>query len=221
MEQTKICSECGQEKPLSEFNKLRKSPDGRQNRCRECFSRYNKARYAADPLRFKKGVKKYREENLENIFATRMEMCEREPSHKNANMAVDYAVKLGYIDKPDHCFGCGCLSSESRVTAHHHDYSKPLEVVWVCSTCHRHLDACRRVREGLPAYGKNKAVQMIDGGRVLCTFDSIADAARAVRRKPNSISQCLSGKSKTCAGFGWRYFDDGSNEKSSEVRTSD
>lgn len=205
MGQTKVCSECGQEKPLSEFNKRRSNPDGLQNRCRDCFSRYNKARYCADPQRFKDGVRKYREENLENVFATRMEMCETNPCEKNAREAVNLAVKLGYIERPDHCFGCGKRDSESRVTAHHHDYTKPLEIIWVCSTCHRQLDANRREREGLSRFGKGRAVEMLVDGRAVCTFDSIADAAKAVGRGASSISQCLSGVSKTCAGFKWRY----------------
>ena len=205
MGQTKICSECGQEKPLSEFNKKRKSPDGHQERCRECFSRYNKARYASDPLRFKEGVRRYREENLENVFATRMEMCKRNPNHKNANMALNYAVKLGYVERPDHCLGCGCPESESRLSSHHNDYSKPLEVVWVCAKCHRRLDACRREREGLPAYGRSRAVEMLDGDTVICTFDSIADAARSAGVSRDSISSCLSGKPKGKSRFRWKY----------------
>lgn len=205
MEQMKICSGCGQKKPLSEFNKNRNSKDGLQDKCRACFSAYNKARYASDPVRFKEGVRKYREGNLENVFATRMEMCKKNPSHKNANMAVDYAVKLGYLDKPDHCLGCGCPSSESRVTAHHHDYSKPLEVVWVCSRCHKQLDANRREREGKSKFCRGRGVILVYDGHEICSFDSITEAAKSVNRTPHSISQCLSGKSSTCAGYEWKY----------------
>ena len=205
MEQTKVCSSCGQEKPFSEFNKNRRSKDGLQDKCRSCFSRYNKARYWADPQRFKDSVRKYREENLENTFVTRMEMCKRKPCEKNAREAVNLAVKLGYIEKPDHCLGCGKSDSESRVTAHHHDYSKPLEVVWVCSKCHRNLDANRREMEGKSRYGKGRGVVLVYGGKDVCRFDTIADAAKSVGRAPSSISQCLSGKTVTCAGYGWRY----------------
>lgn len=205
MEMTKVCSECGQEKPLSEFNKRRSNKDGHQDRCRACFSRYNKARYHADPQRFIDGVRKYREENLENVFATRMDMCERNPNHKNANMAVDLAIKLGYISRPDYCMGCGLPSSESRVTAHHHDYSKPLEVVWVCSKCHRQLDANRREREGLSRFGQHRAVVLVYQGKEICEFDTVTEAAKAVGRSRDSISRCLSGTSKTCAGYEWRY----------------
>lgn len=34
--ESKWCARCQQHKPLSEFNKLKKSPDGRQYRCRSC-----------------------------------------------------------------------------------------------------------------------------------------------------------------------------------------
>lgn len=207
--EVKKCSKCGEAKPLGEFNKDRRSPDGHQDRCRACFSRYNRARYASDPQRFKEAVRKYQDENLENLFVTRMEMCERNPSRKNANMAVDYALKLGYIEKPDHCLGCGRKSDEARITAHHNDYSKPLEVVWVCPRCHRHLDANRRMAEGKSPYGRARGVTMLVGGKPACRFDTIKAAAKAVGKSPSGISACLRDPDRTCAGFGWRYVEDG------------
>lgn len=204
MEQVKICRECGLEKPLDEFNKRRGSKDGHQGMCRSCFSRYNKVRYHSDPARFRKDVAEYREKNMENVFETRMEMCRKNPIPKNANEALNLAVKLGYVDKPDHCLGCGCPTGESRVTAHHNDYTKPLEVVWVCQKCHKQLDANRRIREGLPAYRNASAVDMLRDGERLCTFDTIADAARAVGCNPSAIGGCIRGERKTCAGFEWR-----------------
>jgi hypothetical protein len=43
-----------------------------------------------------------------------------------------YEVKMGRLIKPDAC-ACG----NPRVEAHHEDYSKPLEVTWECSKCHK------------------------------------------------------------------------------------
>lgn len=35
--------------------------------------------------------------------------------------------------KPDLCEGC---NKEKKLTGHHKDYSKPLEVEWLCYECH-------------------------------------------------------------------------------------
>lgn len=43
--QTKMCSTCRRELPLSEFNKLSKSPDGHQYACRECQRKAVRANY--------------------------------------------------------------------------------------------------------------------------------------------------------------------------------
>jgi len=54
-----------------------------------------------------------------------------------ARQAVRRAVKAGKLDKPARCQLCG-TSPERRESlhAHHHDYSKPLEVEWLCKKCH-------------------------------------------------------------------------------------
>lgn len=43
------------------------------------------------------------------------------------------AVKSGKVQRPTCCSACG---SGYRVQGHHPDYSKPLQVVWLCSDCH-------------------------------------------------------------------------------------
>lgn len=42
-----------------------------------------------------------------------------------------YAVQRGELEKKP-CERCGAL----KVEAHHHDYSKPLDVEWLCKKCH-------------------------------------------------------------------------------------
>lgn len=41
------------------------------------------------------------------------------------------AVRSGKIIKKS-CLECG----ENKTQAHHPDYAKPLEVIWLCTTCH-------------------------------------------------------------------------------------
>ncbi|MBS5866222.1 MAG: hypothetical protein KIC37_07730 [Coriobacteriaceae bacterium] len=155
-EKIKTCSECGRSLPLSEFNKNRNNKDGYQDRCRECFSKYNAARYAKNPARYKAFARNRRELHPEKDFETRVKACEKNPTRKNAYMAVDAAIKCGVIERPHVCFGCGCPDTAHRIEAHHHDYSKPLDVVWVCTPCHRKLDAARR------SYEKNSRWNLSD-----------------------------------------------------------
>jgi hypothetical protein len=52
---------------------------------------------------------------------------------QNARKKVLRAVKSGKIVKPTECEEC---KQELFLEAHHEDYSKPLEVKWLCKTCH-------------------------------------------------------------------------------------
>ena len=150
--ETKKCSECGRVLPISEFNKNRNSKDGLQDRCRECFSRYNKRRYASNPEKFKKDVKSYKEANPRKVLETRMKTCAKSPTQKNAYRVVDAALKSGDLIRPSFCSACGCSDAEHRIEAHHYDYSKPLDVIWLCTPCHARVDALRRVHDGKRPY---------------------------------------------------------------------
>jgi len=52
---------------------------------------------------------------------------------RRANHMVNNAVRDGKLCKPGACQICG---SGGRIHGHHDDYSKPLEVRWVCPACH-------------------------------------------------------------------------------------
>ena len=164
--------------------------DGHLNKCKDCTKKDQRNRevYQAD-----------------SVLSSRLATCEKNPTKHRAHKVVEAAINAGVLEKPDHCSGCGRPASETRISAHHYDYGKPLDVIWVCARCHRPLDANRRRLEGNKGYGKSREVILVYDGHEICSFESIADAAESVGRKPSSISQCLSGKSSTCAGYGWRY----------------
>ena len=52
-----------------------------------------------------------------------------------AGRAVLKAVAAGTLVRPASCSRCG---GGKRIEAHHPDYSKPLEVMWLCRRCHYH-----------------------------------------------------------------------------------
>jgi hypothetical protein len=53
-----------------------------------------------------------------------------------AHKAVTLALQHGDLLRPKNCEACG--QHHTRITAHHEDYSKPLDVVWLCPSCHHH-----------------------------------------------------------------------------------
>jgi len=57
---------------------------------------------------------------------------------QRARMKVSYHLKMGNIVKPDACSKCG--GTKPRIEGHHEDYTKPLEVIWLCTPCHRKAD---------------------------------------------------------------------------------
>lgn len=57
--------------------------------------------------------------------------------HKfEARWLTHRAIKAGKLIKQP-CEQCGNV----KVQAHHRDYDKPLDVMWLCATCHRHIHA--------------------------------------------------------------------------------
>lgn len=45
----KTCTQCGETKSLDDFHRLKKSKDGRNSWCRECYNAHKRNRYATDP----------------------------------------------------------------------------------------------------------------------------------------------------------------------------
>jgi hypothetical protein len=66
-------------------------------------------------------------------------MRKTKAAHK-AHSAVAYAVKTGKLIKPASCEQCG---ADKPLEAAHHDYAQPLQVRWLCRTCHRSWDKDR------------------------------------------------------------------------------
>ena len=143
----KTCSKCGRKLPVTSFNWRNKAEGDRQDTCRECFSRYNHERYLRKRAEIKDAVRKYMAENSETVLKTRLATNARHPTKVNARKCVEAAINAGVLKRPDHCSGCGCSNSEHRIEAHHNDYSKPLDVIWLCTPCHREMDARRRRQE--------------------------------------------------------------------------
>jgi len=62
----------------------------------------------------------------------------RHPEAYKARIAVRDALISGKLQRIAYCQLC--LTSDTRIEAHHQDYSRPLEIVWLCVWCHRHVE---------------------------------------------------------------------------------
>ncbi len=59
-----------------------------------------------------------------------------EPHKWAARYAVSNALRDGKLKRGTECFFC---AATGKLHAHHHDYSKPLDVFWLCPPCHGKL----------------------------------------------------------------------------------
>ena len=94
------------------------------------------------PEHIQRYQKAYRERNREKLKAYFREYNKKRrgdwkwrsltPEYR-ARQAVARACKSGKLSRPGLCSECG---GACKPHGHHEDYSKPLEVVWLCQGCH-------------------------------------------------------------------------------------
>lgn len=130
----KTCFKCGVEKPLDEFYKHKEMADGHLNKCKEC-TRADSMRHRIDNL---DAVREYdrRRGRLSERIALNIQTTKamrQKPGYGYAHSAVSYAIRTGRIVKKP-CQMCG---TEMGIHAHHDDYSKPLDVMWLCTVHHK------------------------------------------------------------------------------------
>lgn len=93
-------------------------------RCRECNTAISKKYRSTEKGKLaigrcvKKSIKKYQYK-------------------QNARMLIAKSIRMGILLKEYHCSKC---FSDYHVQAHHDDYSKPLDIIWLCKFCHIKAD---------------------------------------------------------------------------------
>lgn len=74
--------------------------------------------------------------NLSRKPSRQQRWRKRNPKSYLAHLSVQNALKLGVIERAP-CSVCGAVKAE----AHHPDYERPYDVIWLCRTHHRALHA--------------------------------------------------------------------------------
>lgn len=140
----KVCKGCSIEKALSEFYSHIGMKDGHLNKCKTCVKnrvkdhreKNNEKIKAYDRLRGrtekrKEVYKAYAKKHRQKITAHALAWRKRNKNKANAHSRVRRAILRGDLQKLP-CEICG----HDQVQAHHDDYSKPLNVRWLCTKHH-------------------------------------------------------------------------------------
>lgn len=175
----KICTQCNEEKPLSEYHKRNNSKTGYKPRCKKCRALNHKDYVKKYPERAKainkKSVEKYvksggyakwKNKNREKINISRKVWREKNPDRVR-KYSENYRKNFKYENLSQSKFRayirnrkdlippiCQLCGNEAKVQGHHFDYSLPLTVVWVCRFCHSKLH--RNKLTLLPSYIKER-----------------------------------------------------------------
>ena len=116
----KKCTHCGITKTAGEFGLRRDGRNGRKAYCRECQAARRRAHRM---VQYNPGTKEERAKSGSAVFK---------------------AIREGLLTRGP-CAECG---TTARVHGHHPDYSRPTEVVWLCSK--HHAEEHARLRRDYP-----------------------------------------------------------------------
>ena len=137
--ESKTCTgKCAKEKPLDEYYVHKGMASGRLSMCKVC----KKEASIANRNKNIDQVRAYDRERsrLPHRIKQNSEISQKFrkdfPLKYKAHTALNNAVRDGRVVKP---LVCDCCSKEKRLHGHHHDYSKPLDVTWLCVICHKQL----------------------------------------------------------------------------------
>jgi hypothetical protein len=134
----KKCHKCGQTKDLAAFSIRIRSLDGRQTHCKVCMSRYRRRYYDRNKELIASAQRAYRSTDRAKAVFRRLSKKWRALNTLKTHAArcLNYATKKDEVHRPRVCSHCWL---SRKVQGHHPDYSKPLEVIWLCQNCHREL----------------------------------------------------------------------------------
>jgi hypothetical protein len=145
----KECFKCKVELPLDQFYKHPKMKDGHVNKCIECNKADVRGSYRRRPVEERKAYERGRlhaehriharlvhyknamETNPQSIRDAKSKWYYANRRKKRAETAVARAIRQGRLVRLP-CERC----SSPRSQGHHEDYSKPLDVMWLCAKHH-------------------------------------------------------------------------------------
>ena len=165
----KICNTCGVKKEDSEYYANTK-------KCKECTKEKTKANRLANieyyrnydrnrpnkEERAKKVQDYHKTEKGKEVRRKATQNYRKDKVRKQAHYDLNNAIKYGRIVKPNNCSNCGV---DCNPHGHHDDYSKALDVRWLCTKCHNKFHS--HVREKQRELEKQGLLELFDSHKLI------------------------------------------------------
>ena len=129
MDLLKRCFKCHEVLPRTEFYKHKQMGDGLLGKCKSCTKKDSIERRHSkieEVRAYDRGRQHKSRPNYQKEYR------QANPLKYKAHSAVNYAVRTGSLER----LPCEVCNISEGVHAHHEDYSKPLDVVWLCAIHH-------------------------------------------------------------------------------------
>ena len=146
------CIYCGEWKSEDSFGKNCKASNGLTSVCKDCrieYSKKYKQRPATKTLNRKYKKELYHsakgEANRAANKGKQRAWCAEYKARNKAKVSAQLAIRGALRNRTMTRGNCAHCGTSKRVEGHHPDYSKPLEVVWLCRPDHK--SEHRRLRE--------------------------------------------------------------------------
>jgi hypothetical protein len=131
----RTCHCCEAVKPLNLFVREKSYTSGYGQPCLQCKAEKQRLRSSNNPERAKEIRQQYanRHGGLGPSKEYMASYRAKFPERRRAGRLVNKAIKRGDLVRPGRCQKCGvgCYPDAS-----HHDYARPLDVEWLCKSCH-------------------------------------------------------------------------------------
>lgn len=132
----KVCTSCGEAKPLSEYHKQSRNGDTLRSMCKVCTNAQNRDIYQKNHDAHLEAKRRYRRKNPDARRATVAQHEERHAEKRAAYHAVWKAIRNGELLPPS---SHGCTHCDAQAEIYHHwSYKREhwLDVTPLCRICH-------------------------------------------------------------------------------------
>lgn len=144
----KQCFKCGRVLDIDEFYTHPGMKDGHLGKCKECTKHdtITRSRQNPEKVRAYEKIRAQTEERKKNRRFYVKKYRQEHPERNAIMLQVQRAIKKGVIVKPKTCCICG---DETKLYAHHPNYKEPLNVIFVCQSCHKKIHCGLNKKEKL------------------------------------------------------------------------